>query len=174
MHVCHCAKNKAALKPYSVSELGSGPMARPPPLPSFVHAAALHRSMEYSSIHPLVPPACPPTPLLPACPPIVSVMGIRPLAAVCHAWSARDFLRPCSLQISLACEAARHVWQRFRGAVLMRHVPTDRETHMQNIKDITSNIHYEVYRVRRLNETNTQTNGVSEHEHENDVSSHEM
>ncbi|KAI1896783.1 hypothetical protein AGOR_G00098370 [Albula goreensis] len=47
-------------------------------------------------------------------------------------------------------------------------------THMQNIKDITSNIHYEVYRVRRLNETNTQTNGVTEHEHENDVSSHEM
>nr|XP_046166512.1 septin-9-like isoform X6 [Oncorhynchus gorbuscha] len=29
-------------------------------------------------------------------------------------------------------------------------------THMQNIKDITSSIHYEVYRVRRLNETNGQ------------------
>ncbi|KAG7491586.1 hypothetical protein MATL_G00005760 [Megalops atlanticus] len=43
-------------------------------------------------------------------------------------------------------------------------------THMQNIKDITSNIHYEAYRVRRLNETNMQANGVSEH----DVSSHEM
>ncbi|XP_062304347.1 septin 9b isoform X2 [Osmerus eperlanus] len=28
-------------------------------------------------------------------------------------------------------------------------------THMQNIKDITSSIHYEVYRVRRLNESNT-------------------
>uniref|UniRef100_H3CDK6 Septin 9b n=1 Tax=Tetraodon nigroviridis TaxID=99883 RepID=H3CDK6_TETNG len=27
-------------------------------------------------------------------------------------------------------------------------------THMQNIKDITSNIHYETYRVRRLNESN--------------------
>lgn len=32
-------------------------------------------------------------------------------------------------------------------------------THMQNIKDITSSIHYEMYRVRRLNENNTQTNG---------------
>ncbi|XP_029594797.1 septin-9-like [Salmo trutta] len=32
-------------------------------------------------------------------------------------------------------------------------------THMQNIKDITSSIHYEVYRVRRLNETNAQPNG---------------
>uniref|UniRef100_A0A8C6LIR7 Septin 9a n=1 Tax=Nothobranchius furzeri TaxID=105023 RepID=A0A8C6LIR7_NOTFU len=28
-------------------------------------------------------------------------------------------------------------------------------THMQNIKDITSSIHYEMYRVRRLNENNT-------------------
>ncbi|XP_051905994.1 neuronal-specific septin-3-like isoform X1 [Hippocampus zosterae] len=39
-------------------------------------------------------------------------------------------------------------------------------THMQNIKDITSSIHYEVYRVRRLNENNTavtHTNGVPEH-----------
>lgn len=27
-------------------------------------------------------------------------------------------------------------------------------THMQNIKDITSNMHYETYRVRRLNESN--------------------
>nr|XP_015211757.1 PREDICTED: septin-9-like isoform X2 [Lepisosteus oculatus] len=43
-------------------------------------------------------------------------------------------------------------------------------THMQNIKDITSSIHYEVYRVRRLNESNMQANGVSEH----DVSSNEM
>ncbi|XP_061159512.1 neuronal-specific septin-3-like isoform X7 [Syngnathus typhle] len=36
-------------------------------------------------------------------------------------------------------------------------------THMQNIKDITSSIHYEVYRVRRLNENNTamtHSNGV--------------
>uniref|UniRef100_A0A8C7SXH2 Septin 9b n=1 Tax=Oncorhynchus mykiss TaxID=8022 RepID=A0A8C7SXH2_ONCMY len=31
-------------------------------------------------------------------------------------------------------------------------------THMQNIKDITSSIHYEVYRVRRLNETGAQPN----------------
>uniref|UniRef100_A0A4W4ENE3 Septin-type G domain-containing protein n=2 Tax=Electrophorus electricus TaxID=8005 RepID=A0A4W4ENE3_ELEEL len=30
-------------------------------------------------------------------------------------------------------------------------------THMQNLKDITSSIHYEVYRVRRLNEDSTQT-----------------
>ncbi|KAJ8264074.1 hypothetical protein GJAV_G00144800 [Gymnothorax javanicus] len=40
-------------------------------------------------------------------------------------------------------------------------------THMQNIKDITSSIHYEVYRVRRLNESNesnASTNGVSESE----------
>ncbi|XP_061555930.1 neuronal-specific septin-3-like isoform X1 [Phycodurus eques] len=39
-------------------------------------------------------------------------------------------------------------------------------THMQNIKDITSSIHYEMYRVRRLNENNTaasHTNGVPEH-----------
>uniref|UniRef100_A0A8C2C953 Septin-type G domain-containing protein n=1 Tax=Cyprinus carpio TaxID=7962 RepID=A0A8C2C953_CYPCA len=51
-------------------------------------------------------------------------------------------------------------------------------THMQNIKDITSSIHYEMYRVRRLNENNTQpngqqaihANGVPEHE----VLSHEM
>ncbi|KAL4647982.1 neuronal-specific septin-3-like isoform X1, partial [Arapaima gigas] len=43
-------------------------------------------------------------------------------------------------------------------------------THMQNIKDITSSIHYEGYRVRRLNESNTQANGVDEH----DVTSHEM
>lgn len=27
-------------------------------------------------------------------------------------------------------------------------------THMQNIKDITGSIHYETYRVRRLNESN--------------------
>ncbi|XP_064172128.1 neuronal-specific septin-3-like isoform X1 [Anguilla rostrata] len=43
-------------------------------------------------------------------------------------------------------------------------------THMQNIKDITSSIHYEVYRVRRLNESNAQTNGVLEHH----ASAHEM
>ncbi|KAI2663487.1 Septin-9 [Labeo rohita] len=34
-------------------------------------------------------------------------------------------------------------------------------THMQNIKDITSSIHYEMYRVRRLNENNTHPNGQS-------------
>uniref|UniRef100_A0A8B9RMP7 Septin-9-like n=1 Tax=Astyanax mexicanus TaxID=7994 RepID=A0A8B9RMP7_ASTMX len=51
-------------------------------------------------------------------------------------------------------------------------------THMQNLKDITSSIHYEVYRVRRLNENNTHpsdqpnghSNGVPTHE----VLSHEM
>ncbi|KAF3700262.1 Septin-9 MLL septin-like fusion protein MSF-A [Channa argus] len=38
-------------------------------------------------------------------------------------------------------------------------------THMQNIKDITSSIHYEMYRVRRLNENNTaaHANGIPEH-----------
>ncbi|XP_056309764.1 septin 9a isoform X1 [Danio aesculapii] len=36
-------------------------------------------------------------------------------------------------------------------------------THMQNIKDITSSIHYEMYRVRRLNENNTQANGLADH-----------
>ncbi|KAM9780182.1 septin-9-like [Neosynchiropus ocellatus] len=39
-------------------------------------------------------------------------------------------------------------------------------THMQNIKDITSSIHYEMYRVRRLNESNTavtHANGLPEH-----------
>ncbi|XP_037544870.1 neuronal-specific septin-3 isoform X2 [Nematolebias whitei] len=39
-------------------------------------------------------------------------------------------------------------------------------THMQNIKDITSSIHYEMYRVRRLNENNTtmaHANGIQEH-----------
>ncbi|XP_028828906.1 septin 9b isoform X1 [Denticeps clupeoides] len=37
-------------------------------------------------------------------------------------------------------------------------------THMQNIKDITSSIHYEVYRVRRLNESNAHPNGQAEGE----------
>ncbi|XP_030233605.1 septin 9a isoform X1 [Gadus morhua] len=38
-------------------------------------------------------------------------------------------------------------------------------THMQNIKDITSSIHYELYRVRRLHENNTvaAANGLPEH-----------
>ncbi|XP_068192109.1 septin 9a isoform X2 [Antennarius striatus] len=39
-------------------------------------------------------------------------------------------------------------------------------THMQNIKDITSSIHYEMYRVRRLNENNSvvsHANGIPEH-----------
>uniref|UniRef100_A0A8C6SYB2 Septin 9b n=1 Tax=Neogobius melanostomus TaxID=47308 RepID=A0A8C6SYB2_9GOBI len=31
-------------------------------------------------------------------------------------------------------------------------------THMQNIKDITGSIHYEIYRVRRLNESNVHAN----------------
>uniref|UniRef100_A0A672GSG7 Septin-9-like n=1 Tax=Salarias fasciatus TaxID=181472 RepID=A0A672GSG7_SALFA len=46
-------------------------------------------------------------------------------------------------------------------------------THMQNIKDITSSIHYEMYRVRRLNENNTMVahaNGIPEHH----LSAHEM
>ncbi|KAM8845799.1 septin-9-like isoform 2-T2 [Spinachia spinachia] len=46
-------------------------------------------------------------------------------------------------------------------------------THMQNIKDITSSIHYEMYRVRRLNENNTMVahaNGVPEHR----LAAHEM
>ncbi|XP_041672920.1 neuronal-specific septin-3-like isoform X2 [Cheilinus undulatus] len=46
-------------------------------------------------------------------------------------------------------------------------------THMQNIKDITSSIHYEMYRVRRLNENNTvvaHANGLPEHH----LSAHEM
>uniref|UniRef100_A0AAR2J877 Septin-type G domain-containing protein n=1 Tax=Pygocentrus nattereri TaxID=42514 RepID=A0AAR2J877_PYGNA len=43
-------------------------------------------------------------------------------------------------------------------------------THMQNIKDITSSIHYEMYRVRRLNENNLQANGLAEHH----PASHEM
>lgn len=37
---------------------------------------------------------------------------------------------------------------------------------MQNIKDITSTMHYEMYRVRRLNESNTavaHANGLSDH-----------
>ncbi|CAL1588452.1 unnamed protein product [Knipowitschia caucasica] len=44
-------------------------------------------------------------------------------------------------------------------------------THMQNIKDITSTMHYEMYRVRRLNENNTgavHSNGLLDH------SAHEM
>uniref|UniRef100_A0A8C6SYG2 Septin 9b n=1 Tax=Neogobius melanostomus TaxID=47308 RepID=A0A8C6SYG2_9GOBI len=34
-------------------------------------------------------------------------------------------------------------------------------THMQNIKDITGSIHYEIYRVRRLNESNVHANSQS-------------
>uniref|UniRef100_A0A8C6T077 Septin 9b n=1 Tax=Neogobius melanostomus TaxID=47308 RepID=A0A8C6T077_9GOBI len=52
-------------------------------------------------------------------------------------------------------------------------------THMQNIKDITGSIHYEIYRVRRLNESNidtppnpVQANGVHAAQHE--ALSHEM
>ncbi|XP_069005314.1 septin 9a isoform X2 [Embiotoca jacksoni] len=46
-------------------------------------------------------------------------------------------------------------------------------THMQNIKDITSSIHYEMYRVRRLNENNTvvaHANGIPQHH----LAAHEM
>ncbi|XP_038555092.1 neuronal-specific septin-3-like isoform X1 [Micropterus salmoides] len=46
-------------------------------------------------------------------------------------------------------------------------------SHMQNIKDITSSIHYEMYRVRRLNENNTvvaHANGIPEHH----LAAHEM
>ncbi|XP_072539395.1 septin 9b isoform X2 [Salminus brasiliensis] len=46
-------------------------------------------------------------------------------------------------------------------------------THMQNLKDITSSIHYEVYRVRRLNENNTQSNGQP-NGHSNGVPAHEV
>ncbi|KAM4662584.1 septin-9 isoform 3-T3 [Discoglossus pictus] len=35
-------------------------------------------------------------------------------------------------------------------------------THMQNIKDITSSIHFEAYRVKRLQESNGMSNGTSE------------
>ncbi|XP_069056365.1 septin-9 isoform X3 [Pleurodeles waltl] len=38
-------------------------------------------------------------------------------------------------------------------------------THMQNIKDITSSIHFEAYRVRRLNEGNVLSNGMSDKDH---------
>lgn len=38
-------------------------------------------------------------------------------------------------------------------------------THMQNIKDITSNIHFEAYRVKRLNEGQSSlSNGVADRE----------
>ncbi|XP_053565654.1 septin-9 isoform X2 [Bombina bombina] len=39
-------------------------------------------------------------------------------------------------------------------------------THMQNIKDITSSIHFEAYRVRRLQESNGMSNGTSERDNE--------
>lgn len=45
------------------------------------------------------------------------------------------------------------------------HTPC--RTHMQNIKDITSSIHFEAYRVKRLNEGNSaMANGVEEKESE--------
>lgn len=38
-------------------------------------------------------------------------------------------------------------------------------THMQNIKDITSNIHFEAYRVKRLHESSSAVpNGVEDQE----------
>ncbi|PKU32572.1 septin-9 [Limosa lapponica baueri] len=41
----------------------------------------------------------------------------------------------------------------------------NRRTHMQNIKDITSNIHFEAYRVKRLNEGQSSlSNGVTDKE----------
>ncbi|OCT63021.1 septin-9 isoform X1 [Xenopus laevis] len=43
-------------------------------------------------------------------------------------------------------------------------------THMQNIKDITSSIHFEAYRVKRLQEGNMMSNGTTE----KDYSSNEM
>lgn len=46
-------------------------------------------------------------------------------------------------------------------------------THMQNIKDITSSIHYEMYRVRRLNENNMHPNGQPTI-HANGVPEHEV
>ncbi|XP_039547327.1 septin 9b isoform X2 [Pimephales promelas] len=46
-------------------------------------------------------------------------------------------------------------------------------THMQNIKDIASSIHYEMYRVRRLNENHTQPNG-QQAIHANGVPDHEV
>ncbi|XP_062307867.1 neuronal-specific septin-3-like isoform X2 [Osmerus eperlanus] len=47
-------------------------------------------------------------------------------------------------------------------------------SHMQNIKDITSSIHYEVYRVRRLNENNTAAHGHANGVPEHHLTSHEM
>lgn len=45
--------------------------------------------------------------------------------------------------------------------------PMSHRTHMQNIKDITSSIHFEAYRVKRLNEGNSaMSNGVEEKEPE--------
>lgn len=39
--------------------------------------------------------------------------------------------------------------------------PAPRRTHMQNIKDITSSIHFEAYRVKRLSEgSSTLANGL--------------
>lgn len=44
-------------------------------------------------------------------------------------------------------------------------VSFSRRTHMQNIKDITSNIHFEAYRVKRLNEGQSSlSNGVTDKE----------
>lgn len=50
-----------------------------------------------------------------------------------------------------------------RGAIAP--VSLSRRTHMQNIKDITSNIHFEAYRVKRLNEGQSSlSNGVTDKE----------
>lgn len=41
--------------------------------------------------------------------------------------------------------------------------PCPPRTHMQNIKDITSSIHFEAYRVKRLHESNSaMSNGVDD------------
>lgn len=47
--------------------------------------------------------------------------------------------------------------------VSARVPPCPPRTHMQNIKDITSSIHFEAYRVKRLHEgSNAMANGVEE------------
>jgi len=56
-------------------------------------------------------------------------------------------------------------WPSRRLARCHRPVSLSRRTHMQNIKDITSNIHFEAYRVKRLNEGQSSlANGVADKE----------
>ncbi|XP_028912649.1 septin-9 isoform X3 [Ornithorhynchus anatinus] len=47
-------------------------------------------------------------------------------------------------------------------------------THMQNIKDITSSIHFEAYRVKRLNESNSASGGALSNGVEEKMVAHEM